>query len=822
MTMSYVHVRIARASAGYAASALRRTRFGDIIAKVRHSVGLVVGALAFAGCAAVAGVSDYAVDPCFDGCVDGAAADAPAELDTSVPPPIDGARPDVVDAAVDAPVDAPPLPSPGQSFVALSGTGVAVGKAAIVTLTTKNDAGDLDTRVGAKVTFTTSGGTSAVSFGAVTDNADGTYSASITGVAEGTKILVSAVLDGAPLTTPGASFRVANPIATNLTLSLDATNADTAGHYGGNNCPGSAFITWKALGTNALTGILRGFDAIPCSATSGWNGTGAPTDPFRLTFDGIDDHVGFGANNSLTQQTILAWVRQTGAGKIGTTGVGGFEPATVPPFPRIVPIIAKGTAQVEADDKDINFYLGITTTNRLGSDYESSTWAANPSGKRAVDGRDRPHERHLVHGGDDARHRGGHAQAVRERRAGRDRPDDQRPVDWIEFAHDRGRREAHHRRRDLPRGDQRLRALPGRHRGRPHVRPGADPGRDREELPFVLVALRDADMPELTRRLAIALLAAGMLLSVPARAAEPSAADAETALQLYKEGKALREEGDAQGALLKLRGAYALVETPITALELGRTYVAVGQFVEARAILASVARIPVRPNESAKAGEARTEAESLAVQLRPRLASLTVLPKDAGSAAITITVDAVVLPPEAASAPRVLNPGAHVVVLEANGQRVQSDVTLAEGESKDLEIAVPAPLPPPPPARPAQPFTPPPAEESRTRSPLVYVGFGTAAVGVTVGTITGILTLSKASSLKDTCREGRCPPASQSDLDAASTTGTISTVAFVVAGAGAAAGVVGLFLSKPKTDTPRATASGLHVTPTLNGVSGSF
>src|SRR3954468_21664980 len=95
------------------------------------------------------------------------------------------------------------------------------------------------------------------------------------------------------------------------------------------------------------------------------------------------------------------------------------------------------------------------------------------------------------------------------------------------------------------------------------------------------------------RRLAFVLslsLAAGIVVTASPARAEPTAADSETALQLYKDGKALRDGGDLQGALAKLRAAYALVQTPLTALELGRTQIALGQLLEAREVLLAVSR----------------------------------------------------------------------------------------------------------------------------------------------------------------------------------------------------------------------------------------
>src|SRR4051794_23887489 len=118
-----------------------------------------------AGCAAVAGVSDFAVDPCFDGCPDGSSLEVSTKDGGAdgTPGPPDGSTGDA-DAALEASIDAAPPPSPGKSFVRLSGTGVAVGKVAILTLTTKDDVDAPIARPGAKISFTTTGGTSAVTF----------------------------------------------------------------------------------------------------------------------------------------------------------------------------------------------------------------------------------------------------------------------------------------------------------------------------------------------------------------------------------------------------------------------------------------------------------------------------------------------------------------------------------------------------------------------------------------------------------------------------------------------------------------------------------
>src|SRR6185312_6770376 len=86
---------------------------------------------------------------------------------------------------------------------------------------------------------------------------------------------------------------------------------------------------------------------------------------------------------------------------------------------------------------------------------------------------------------------------------------------------------------------------------------------------------------------------------------------------------------------------------------------------------------------------------------------------------------------------------------------------------------------------------------------VAWTGVAVAGVGVVVGSIAGLSSLSYTSDAKASCNVDRCSPAAQPDLDAARTTATISTIGFVVAGAGAAAAVIGVVVGD-KSDAPRA------------------
>jgi hypothetical protein len=248
--------------------------------------------------------------------------------------------------------------------VTVSGTGVAVGKKAIATLTVRDAAGTRVPNGGATVSFATNGGTSVLTVSPVTDVGDGTYRATLTGVTEGTAVTVTATIDNAAVTTPGPTIRVVNPVTTGLTLSLDAENADGAASFGGKLCPASGLTTWADLSTSGFDGTLTGFAAAPCATGSGWNGDGTPERPHRLTFDGADDQLALGAVNGLTNQTILAWVRKSGVGISAGSGTGGLT--------NVFPIVTKGTAEAEVDNVDINYYLGLTSGGRIGVDFEQS------------------------------------------------------------------------------------------------------------------------------------------------------------------------------------------------------------------------------------------------------------------------------------------------------------------------------------------------------------------------------------------------------------------------------------------------------------------
>lgn len=315
-------------------------------------------------------------------------------------------------------------------------------------------------------------------------------------------------------------------------------------------------------------------------------------------------------------------------------------------------------------------------------------------------------------------------------------------------------------------------------------------------------------------------IAVAVLSAAPfARADEPSLSDKAAARDLFTDGVALREKGDLAGALVKFKGAYALWPSATTGVELGRTHMELGELIEARERFLETVKIPKKPGETSASQNAREEAQKLADSLATRIPSL--LFKISGATGAKVTLDGRELPSETLTSPRKVNPGKHTVIARATGAPdLNVEVTVAEKETREVPLVFAAPTtttPPPP-----EPKAPPPAPIVDTHpssvSPLVYVGFGVAGVGLVLGGVTGVLAMSKASDLKSACTDGRCPPAAHDDVDAYHRFGTISTISFIAAGVGAAVGIYGL-VSSPKKEHA-------HVTPFIGvgsiGVTGAF
>ncbi len=319
-----------------------------------------------------------------------------------------------------------------------------------------------------------------------------------------------------------------------------------------------------------------------------------------------------------------------------------------------------------------------------------------------------------------------------------------------------------------------------------------------------------------------------------AASAQRSAADIESARQLYNQGLELRDKGDTKGALEKFKAAHALGGTPITGIELCKTHAALGQPVEAREVCLGVARIPPLAGETSRSQQARNDAARIAEEVKPKIANvrikLTGVPPNREP---TVTVDGAPVPPAALGEPRSVDPGQHTIVAKiGNGPETKSTVDLREGESKDVTLPVQAPPDEPPPVGgpgyvPGQgpgPYYPPP-RESKTNGTAI-VGFTIGGVGLVVGLVGGIIALNGKSTLDDKCPDKACGVDQHDDLDAAKRAGTVSTVGFVFAGVGAIVGIVALSTASSSRASNKAPPKSATIVPDIGpggaGLHGTF
>jgi len=271
------------------------------------------------------------------------------------------------------------------------------------------------------------------------------------------------------------------------------------------------------------------------------------------------------------------------------------------------------------------------------------------------------------------------------------------------------------------------------------------------------------------------------------------------ARDLAQQGAQAFDAGQYAEASDFFRRAYELVHAPSIALMQARSLTKVGQLLQAIDIYEQTARFKLAedaPEAYSQAVEAaRIEVEDVRHRL-PRL-KVTLIGVASGDV-VQVSMDDRPTPDALLGVARPTNPGRHRIEARVAGQlRATRELAMIEGESYQVELDV----------RPAQPapkavVAPPVAQSSFASSVLTsrktwgYVGLGVGALGLGIGTYTGLSALHHKSSLDSACNP-TCPRSSADDIDSFRSNRTISYVSFGVGIAAVATGVVLLTLGKP-------------------------
>lgn len=319
------------------------------------------------------------------------------------------------------------------------------------------------------------------------------------------------------------------------------------------------------------------------------------------------------------------------------------------------------------------------------------------------------------------------------------------------------------------------------------------------------------------RRLVAWLLAAAVACAPALAHAEPSAGDLATARSALREGLTLREKGEHQAALARFTTAWDLVQTPVTGFELGKAHMLVGHVLQAHELFKKVARMPAAVEESTRSASAREEAERLATELEPRIPTLRIRLVLPPHATAVVRVDDDPITTTGAVTPRAVDPGKHVLAAKAgDGPEQHVTIEIAEGETRDVDLAPQWIEPKPAPAAKAERVV-----YVRQTNPFVFVGFGLSGVAFTLATVATIAFVDAKDRAESLCGKAYCSPSvKEGELREA---GTWGVVAAVTGGATIAFAAVGAYsLTKPVTEK----VVGKSVTPFVGlgsvGVEGRF
>jgi hypothetical protein len=334
----------------------------------------------------------------------------------------------------------------------------------------------------------------------------------------------------------------------------------------------------------------------------------------------------------------------------------------------------------------------------------------------------------------------------------------------------------------------------------------------------------------LARRAVACAVVAGSLLGARPSAAQPvDDATRNAARELAAQASEAFAKGDYDRALDLYHRAYALIPAPTLSLREARSLEKLGRWVEALEAYVRTTRIALGPDTPEAYRQAVHEAYEGLAKLRPRVPKLKVTLRGGDAAGTSVSLDGKPLKPALIGVEQPVDPGEHELVAVGTGKRGSARITLAEGETKTVDVALldaPGAAPTAAGAEPSAPRGPASADQAEPsggfpHATLGWIGIGVGAAGLGLGVVTGLMATSKHSSAKEGCPEGKCAEGSTAadDMESFRSLRTFSTIGYAVGIIGVAAGA-GLLLTAP------AQPSASHVSPFVGigtaGVAGRF
>lgn len=254
----------------------------------------------------------------------------------------------------------------------------------------------------------------------------------------------------------------------------------------------------------------------------------------------------------------------------------------------------------------------------------------------------------------------------------------------------------------------------------------------------------------------------GSVVVFPATAAAQSPAELAKARTLFKEGVSLEAAGDWAGALAKFDEVAKVKTTPAVRFHIGRCKEHLGRLNEALGEY----RIAEYEAQQAKAKEL-DEITKAREQLEARVPKLTIT-RGKGAESAKIELDGVALGEAQVGKEVSTDPGPHRIVAKIGGSEFEQSVTLAEGETKSVELVPPddfkaKPAPAPDEPTPDEPKPDQPVKvEAKGKGALPWIIGGVGVVGLAAGGYFYTQMKDNQKKLEDVCRpDGTCPASKQ-------------------------------------------------------------
>jgi serine/threonine-protein kinase len=313
-------------------------------------------------------------------------------------------------------------------------------------------------------------------------------------------------------------------------------------------------------------------------------------------------------------------------------------------------------------------------------------------------------------------------------------------------------------------------------------------------------------------------------LSAPSAAQSPRS-DSTAAQALFDQAKKLMAEGHAAEACPRFEESQRLDPGSGTLLNLARCYEQVGRLSSAWNSYLEAASAAKASGNAQREKEARKRAEAL----RPRLSNLVIVvgPGAEPIPGLEITRDGARIGDAQLGVPIPADQGEHIVAAAAPGYVPWQMVIAVKGEGATATVNVPAlakeaAAPPAPVAAPPRAEAAPTEEASSpglgTQRTLALIVGGVGVVGLGVGTVFGLKSMSDHNEAENYCSGIDCSdPRGVSAGNDAYAAGNVATVAMLVGAAGVAGGLALWFTAPSPARGPEAR---LVVTPGSVGVRG--